>query len=323
MARRRTVDLLPEIFRTNTNKKFLSATLDQLTQEPNFNRTQGYVGRRVGPGVIPSDSYVIESTPTRTNYQLEPGVVFYKPDTNTVEDAITYPGMIDALDLQDAQTQRQDRLWESEYYTWDPFCDLDKFVNYSQYYWLPQGPDSVDISTTPVALTDGWTVSRTSTFDEHYYRFSDIDGENPVITLVRGGNYTFDLNQPGHQFWIQTVPGINGRLPQSPNISSRDVLGVINNGEDAGTVSFNVPLKSAQDFYYSLNDIGTVDLINTNIPFIDINNVYVDQFLEQYPNGIDGITNLNNRTVVFTNTNVDAENMCTNPKIWYSYSSVP
>ena len=56
MARKRTVDLLPEIFRTSTNKQFLSATLDQLTQEPNFKRTQGYVGRRVGPGVNPSDS---------------------------------------------------------------------------------------------------------------------------------------------------------------------------------------------------------------------------------------------------------------------------
>jgi hypothetical protein len=33
MATRRTVDLLPEIFRTDTNKKFLGATLDQLTQD--------------------------------------------------------------------------------------------------------------------------------------------------------------------------------------------------------------------------------------------------------------------------------------------------
>jgi hypothetical protein len=58
MATRRTVDLLPEIFRTDTNKKFLGATLDQLTQEPNFKRAQGYVGRRVGPGVNPADSYI-------------------------------------------------------------------------------------------------------------------------------------------------------------------------------------------------------------------------------------------------------------------------
>ena len=78
MASRRTIDLLPEIFRTDTNKKFLAATLDQLTQEPNLKRTQGFVGRRVGPGVNPANNYVVEPTTTRSNYQLEPGVTFLK-----------------------------------------------------------------------------------------------------------------------------------------------------------------------------------------------------------------------------------------------------
>ena len=75
MARVRTVDFLPEIFQTPVNRQFLSATLDQLVQEPSFKKTQGYVGRRVGPGVKPEDRYVIEPTASRTNYQLEPGVI--------------------------------------------------------------------------------------------------------------------------------------------------------------------------------------------------------------------------------------------------------
>ena len=302
MATRRTVDLLPEIFRTDTNRKFLSATLDQLTQEPDLIRTQGYVGRKIGPGVNPADNYVVESTAVRTDYQLEPGVVFLKPDTSTALDAITYPGMLDALNLQGADTQRQDRLFSSEYYSWDPFCDLDKFTNYSQYYWLPNGPDSVDIFGTPIALTDSWSITRNATG----YIFSDIAGENPVLTLVRGGNYTFEVNQPGHNFWIQAAPGINGKMPYANNISSRNVMGVVNNGEDQGTVQFNVPLKSAQDFYYSLPNLGDVDLI-TDLKFNQLNNVYVDVFLSQFPNGIDGITDLNGRRVVFTNTIADAE----------------
>ena len=299
---RRTVDLLPEIFRTETNKQFLAATLDQLTQDPNLKRTQGYVGRRVGPGVNPADNYVTEPTATRTDYQLEPGVVFFKPETTQPLDAITYPGMIDAMDLLGSNTQKADRLFSSEFYSWDPFCDLDKFTNYSQYYWLPGGPDSVDVGSTAIPLTDAWEVTRTAAG----YEFSDESGRNPVITLVRGGNYTFQVNQPSHGFWIQAAPGVSGTLPATPNISSRDVLGVINNGEDQGTVTFNVPLKTAQDFYYGLSDIGTVDLL-TDLKFNQLNNVFVSAFLAANPNGIDGITNLNNRTVVFTNTTQDAE----------------
>lgn len=302
MATRRTVDLLPEIFRTSTNRQFLGATLDQLTQEPVIKRTQGYVGRRVGPGVNPADNYVIEPTAVRANYQLEPAVAFLKPRTNTVVDVITYPGIIDALSLQGAEIVRQDRLFESEYYSWDPFCDFDKFTNYSQYYWLAQGPDSVDISGTVIPLTDSWEVTR----NETSYTFSNEANSNPIITLVRGGNYEFLVNQPGFNFWIQAAPGVNGRLPSSPNISSRGVFGVKNNGEDQGTVTFDVPLKNAQDFFYNLTSIGSVDLV-TELLFNQINNVYVSEFLSQNPTGIDGITSLDGRTVVFINDIVDAK----------------
>ena len=302
MATSRTVDLLPEIFRTDTNKKFFSATLDQLTQEPNFKRAQGYAGRRVGPGVNSADHYLVEPSATRSDYQLEPGVVFLKPDTTTAVDAITYPGMIDALNLRGADTTKEDFLFESEYYAWDPFCDLDKFTNYSQYYWLSGGPDSVNVAGTSIPLTDSWDITRTT----DAYQFSQEIGNNPVITLVRGGNYEFNVNQTGFNFWIQASPGVNGRMPATPNISSRDVFGVTNNGEDQGTVTFNVPLSTAQDFYYTLTSIGSVDLI-TGLKFNQLNNIYVSEFLSQYPTGIDGITNLNGRTIVFTNTIADAQ----------------
>ena len=86
MANTRTVDFLPEIFQTTANKQFLNATLDQLVQEPTFKKTQGFVGRRVGPGVNPNDYYVLEPDAVRTNYQLEPGVISLKPDTTKIQD---------------------------------------------------------------------------------------------------------------------------------------------------------------------------------------------------------------------------------------------
>ena len=418
MARVRTVDFLPEIFQTSTNRQFLGATLDQLVQEPKFKRIQGFVGRRVGPGVNPSENYVAESSAVRTNYQLEPGVVFLSDDRQTVEDAITYPGITDALNIQGAITNNSDRLYTSDYYTWDPFVDFDKFVNFNQYYWLPGGPDSVDVFAEDVATTDDFDVTR----ENGVYTFSGVAGENPVLTLVRGGNYTFNVaqneketvnfrvtnqgtgayvidyqpnpiltlvrgntyvfnmilnrdlpmyiktaptlgttnqytngvtnngiseglitfvvpqdapdtlyyvnpTQPNMQgkinvvdatpgtgpgFWIQTDPGISGRIPSTPNISSRDVLGVVNNGEDLGTVTFNVPLSTAQNFYYTLDTIGsipgkpagTVDLIVSNLKFNEINNQYVIPFLEQ-TGGIDGTTSLNGKTIVFLNNTTD------------------
>ena len=411
MANIRTVDFLPEIFQTPANKQFLQATLDQLVQEPNFKKTQGYVGRRVGPGVNPADRYVVEPTKSRRDYQLEPGVVSVKPESTTIEDVITYPGITDALALQGAFTDNADRLYTSEYYSWDPFISFDKFVNFSQYYWLPEGPLAVDVSSVDIPLIDTITVTKT----DDGYTFSNAVGTNPTLTLLREGNYSFEVTQnqkqtvnyrvtnnsiasyvidyqsnptltlvrgntyvftlildgiypfyiktlaslgnvnlyntgvtnngavtgtvtftvpqdapdtlyyssgtqfnmrgqfniinatpgTGSKFWIQTDPGITGAIPSTPNISGRDVLGVVNNGEDLGTVQFNVPANTAQNFYYSMTSLGTVDLVTTLL-FNQINNQPVTTFNETYF-GIDGITSLNGRTLIFSTQETDTD----------------
>ena len=419
-TRVRTVDFLPEIFQTSTNKQFLAATLDQLVQEPKFKKTQGYVGRRVGPGVNADDKYVLEATKSRTDYQLEPGVILLDPDnTAKIQDAITYPGISDALALQGAITNKSDRLYTSEYYSWDPFVDFDKLVNFSQYYWLPFGPQPVDVFANETSLTNDYTVTR----ENGVYTFNgliggQVPGDDPALTLVRGGSYTFqvaqntketvnyrvtNLNQSayvidyisnpaltlargntyvfnlslsgiypfwiktvptqgktdtysngvtnngataglitftvpqdapntlyyasenefnmqgvlniidgtpgtGPGFWIQAEPGVSGTLPYSPNISSRTVLGVADNGTDLGTVTFDVPLSTAQSYYYSLTPINTTiggqtGVVNlaTELEFNQINNQFVLPFIQQY-GGIDDITNLNGSTLVFLNS---------------------
>lgn len=294
MARIRTVNFLPEIFRTPANKQFLSATLDQLTQDPKLKRTQGFIGRDYGPGVNPKDNYVPEPSLSRWDYQLEPGVCYLKDNTNTVLDAITYPGIIDSISTQGGTTTRQDRLWESQYYAFDPFIDFDKFTNYDQYYWLPEGPASVTVSPTLIPLSADYNVTRTS----EGYTITTYEGTNPSITLARQGNYNFTVNQPGRRFWIQAAPGISGTMPGHPNQSSREVYGVVNNGEDSGVVTFNVPATDAQSFYTTLNYIGDIDLAST-ITYADLEGKLL---LDVVANGgIDGITDIVNRTVVFVN----------------------
>ncbi len=296
MATVRTIDLLPPIFQTQTNRQFLNATLDQLVQEPRFQKSQGFIGRRFGPGVTANQNYVTEPTPTRTNYQLEPGVLRVDPDDSSkIIDTITYPGIQDAIGVQGGYKNNADRLYTSEYYTFDPFVDYDKFVNYGQYYWVPGGPDAVDVSATTIPFTDDFVVTKT----DSGYQFSGIAGTNPILTLARGGTYTFTIDQTDSNFWIQSAPGVNGQLPATPNISSRTVFGVENNGQSDGVITFNVPDKTAQQFYYDLPSIGTVDLVTT-LQYEQIQGQNPANFVATY-GGIDGITNLNGRTLIFAN----------------------
>jgi len=291
MARNRSADFLPELFKTDTNKEFLGSTLDQLTQEPKLKQTQGFVGRQFGYGIGSDDSYIIEPTNERSNYQLEPGIVFEDDDKN-VSSAITYPELIDSLKTHGGNVKKHDRLFSSPIYSWSPLIDFDKFVNHSQYYWLPGGTNSVDVSASVIMLTDTFEITNT----DKAYNFSGVAGSNPQITLARGGEYKFNVSQPGHNFYIQTELGTSGVLAHSQNISSRDVMGVVNNGEDGGTIVFSVPEANSQQFYYDLPEVDSVDLA-TFERFDSINGHLLSNLKH-----IDGITDLEGKTIVFLST---------------------
>jgi hypothetical protein len=296
MANRiRSEQFLPEILQTPANKQLLRSTLDQLTQNPKLKPTEGYIGRKIGPGVTASDSYVLEPTQIRTDYQLEPGVVQTKDKSSELVNTITYPGMIDSLNLQGANTTRNDRLFDSEYYSFDPFVDFDKYVNFGQYYWVPAGPDSVSVFANAIPIRATYDVKYVNTG----FTFSTLQGTLPTISLARQGEYKFDVTDLGRNFWIQSQPGTSGVLRQQPNQSSRDVLGVVNNGDDVGTITFSVPSKTAQNFFFTLADIGSTDLLEDTLQFNQINGQFVDVFNDAN-GGIDGITDLDGRTLIIT-----------------------
>jgi hypothetical protein len=281
----KSLDFLPEVFRTTTNRQFLAATLDQLIQQPDLRKVEGYIGTKYGYAVERKDQYVLEPTASRENYQLDPSVVLLKPNTQTARDFISYPGMTSALKNQGGLTDNNNRLFENQFYSWQSFINQDMIVNYSQYYWIPDGPDSVAVSTDNVYLREDYVV----TDNINGFDIAGITQANPTLTLLRGGTYTFAVNQ-NSAFWIQGFPGLSGYAP-GQNESTRDILGVTNNGINNGTVTFTVPAKDAQS-QYDLPGNYLVDVVST---------LQYNQINGQVVANIDGVTQLNGKTLMFYN----------------------
>lgn len=66
---------------------------------------------------------------------------------------------------------------------------------------------------------------------------------NPTLTLVEGQTYVFNINAPGHPFYINTA-NVTGTGSAYNN-------GVTNNGTDNGTITFTVPYNSPSTLYYN------------------------------------------------------------------------
>jgi len=189
-------DFLPKFFRTNANKKFLQATFDQLIQPGEAEKIQGYFGRKTAKAFVPSDNYVGDVSADRLNYQLEPAVVVQDEFENTTfyKD---YNDYVNQLKVFGADTRDHSRLNSQEFYSWNPNIDWDKFVNFREYYWLPNGPQTVPVRGQAREVKSTYTVTLAEDDDNKSYIFNDGLEKNPTLQLYRGQTYRFEIDVPG------------------------------------------------------------------------------------------------------------------------------
>jgi YHYH protein/Concanavalin A-like lectin/glucanases superfamily len=133
--------------------------------------------------------------------------------------------------------------------------------------------------------------------------------------LVQGLPVFLDVTEPvASRVWIQTDSGITGTIPTNPNITSRNVTGVSNNGITVGDIEFNVPNLTDESYWRSLvfnESLPEADLA-TELNFNQIDGKLLNTFVQAPTNasdseltghrgGIDGITDLDGKTLVFVN----------------------
>ena len=235
--------LLPNFYRTDANKKFIHATIDQLIQPGTVKKVSGFVGRQYSKAATGVDIYLQAPDKTRQDYQLEPGLVVNDELGNTTffKDYIDY---INQLNVFGANTDNHSRLNKQEFYSWDPHIDWDKFVNFQNYYWLPYGPSTVRVFGQQLGITSEYNVDLQTVGVDNQYVFSpDGSTPNPVLKLYRGQTYTFNVSSQGHPFSFmlsrEIGPGqryIDGGI---------DVFGI-----EAGTITWTVPLNAPSLLYY-------------------------------------------------------------------------
>jgi hypothetical protein len=94
------------------------------------------------------------------------------------------------------------------------------------------------LASSTVGAAGDFAVTPNATFTAYTINGSD----NPTLNLLRGHTYGFDVNAPGHPFYIKTV--------QVTGTGSQWTEGVTNAGATAGTVLFTVPADAPATLFY-------------------------------------------------------------------------
>jgi len=253
-GKRESANLLPKFYRTSSNKKFLQATVDQLIQPGTVKKINGYIGRKNSKAASSKDIFISAADTQRQHYQLEPSTVV-KDDLDNVTYFKDYIDYINQIDIFDGNTSNHSRLNQQEFYSWNPHICWDKFVNFQQYYWLPFGPDVINVSGQQEEIISTYTVKTVDEVDNVAYLFTPNGlTRNPTLTLFRGQTYTFEIDAINHPFVLKTV--------RSEGFIDAYNKGVTNNRIEQGELIFEVP-DDAPDvlFYVSANDIDTGGVI--------------------------------------------------------------
>lgn len=241
----RTVNFLPEYFQTIPNKRFLNSTLDRLVSDPDLERFDGFIGNEIDPqtGQIFPGAYIQESTPFRQNYQLDPAFVTVNGNnTSNILGVANWNDLLNSVENKGGITSEWNRLLTGDQYSWRGFVDIDKIVNFQNYYWVPQDNansawywnNSVIVSNSNISLAETYTITRRP----ETLKVSGYYIPNPEISLLRGGTYTFDITpdttspqtRPAHTITNISADGVTYVTANISNSYFNNTTGWFSNG---------------------------------------------------------------------------------------------
>ena len=215
--KRRSSDHLPRYFRTQVNNKFLSSTIDQLMQPGTAEKLSGYFGQKEAKGRLLNDFYINDVSKSREDYQFEPAII-NKDSLNNINFYADYNDVINQLNTLGSSVKDHSLLNRQEYYSWAPNIDWDKFVNFREYFWLPSGPQVVQIAGEKDNVVKTIKVTTVDNGENYGYVFTpDGQTQNPVLTLFRGVTYIFDIDAVGNPLSFRTRKETAGKY--TPNVS--------------------------------------------------------------------------------------------------------
>lgn len=227
-AGRKTQNHLPRYFRTPFNTKFLSSTLDQLTQPGVAEKLNGFIGSKIAKAYTANDVYISDVSSARENYQLEPASVI-KDTLGNVTFYKDYNDYINSIANLGGDVSDHSLLNSQEYYAWNPLINWDMLSNFREYYWLPDGPDLVRVFGQSKEVESTYTVELGSNDNNVTYIFNP-DGltNNPTIKLYRGQRYRFEIDTPNQPMAFATkksfTPGESVIVETSDGIRSPGVF---------------------------------------------------------------------------------------------------
>lgn len=168
-----TSEFLPKTFRSPLNRKWLNSTLNRMVSKGDLEDISGFVGKYNGEVLDRYDDVYIN---TGQNKQLTAGIV--SEFNNVVVDHISGDDIFNNINYN-FSNYSLNGAYNSQAYVFAPPINVDKFLNYSQYYWASSLP-IIEIIDNSAPSSNDPTVTNAGR------PFASFTTTNGPITLHNG-----------------------------------------------------------------------------------------------------------------------------------------
>lgn len=249
---------LPVVLQTTAIKNFFESTVEQLFSKANVETVTGYIGSKSNSD-LGVTGYIAEPTSDKAHYALSPVVNTINYTTKESEDFIFFDELIDILATYGVDTSNQNKIFGTKFYSFVPPIDIDKFVNYQEYYWYPDGPTVIDIRGT---LENPIDIERDVLGKQYYTPLNGKPLRNGMVIRFRG-----EFVIPSRELEIDyIVQGVGEGIYLIPRKNQFQT--VFSTPVEAPYDGSYFPLNHP-DIAYNAGNISSVTILNRGIGYVN------------------------------------------------------
>ena len=208
---------LPEVLQTNAVKNFFESTVEQLYSESNVEVIKGYIGTRTSYDSDLSGAWVPHLNSVRDEYSLSPVVNTINPNSGVSENFVFYDEFVSVLNDYGVNTTDQNLTFSEDFTTFIPPLDVDKLINFQEYYWDPDGPNAISIvgSVTNAIDVSIDVIGKTTFTPAGGKQFKN----GMVIKFT--GEYVVPASYVGTEYIVEGVGESISLVPKDDNFNTR------------------------------------------------------------------------------------------------------
>jgi len=257
-------NFLPSVFQTDLNKSWLDSTLDQMVSKGPLENIHGYIGSKNGNISVASDNYLDAK---ETKNQLKPAIVSYN-NQKELTNAITFDDIASSINSNFA-TYNYNAAYSSNRYTFNPPINIDKFVNYNNYRWVPELPiyESIWTGASKNPITDIQTNGISTLVDDN----NTFIVENQMLIKFTGSGW--DSSVLNKTYIVAGSVGKHKLYEYLDASGNRVYNNTVSHSEDADGVWWNGILHNAElNTGYSGSPeqlVSTYNTSNPRLPYFD------------------------------------------------------